>query len=644
MSLEELLEMEITSVSKHAQKLEDAAAAVFVINQEDIRRSGATTVADLLRMVPGLHVARLNANGNVVTARGFSDLYANKLLVLMDGRTLYSPIFSGVFWSDVDPVLEDIERIEVIRGPGASLWGANAVNGIINIITKKASDTTGVLASTVLGTEDREIVTLRYGDGLGTSGAYRVYLKARERDPSVTEQGDDAVDDWRAVQGGFRLDWNPSQSDTVTLQGDVQRRRGSVFERSLGLSPPAYTCHLCHVSDFEQKGVNLLGRWNRQDPAGNSLQVQAYYDYTGSTGSQFLEWRAQVFDLEYQQDHTWGERQLLTWGAGARLYTTDTSGGSNYYFSPEGNDWYVLNAFVQDEITLVPEKLFLTLGSKLEYHEDVGLAIQPTARILWKYAPRHTLWAAASRAVRTPSLGEQKAHITMVTRTSDPSPADLVFFNLSREKELDPEEVLAFEVGYRAQIGDRLSVDVAGFYNRYDKLIAALSPTGATVSMDPLPHLETTSLLKNAMTGEVYGLEIGADWKVTDRWKLRGAYTLTRMFLHNQEETPLLVWGEDLEGKTPRHQVSLRSQWDLPGNVELDGWLRYVSRLPELDIPSYVTGDIRLSWSPRKNLEVSLVGRNLLDPEHPEFAEMAILPSESNQVERSLYGKITWRF
>lgn len=645
LSLEELMEIEVTSAAKRAQKLEETPAAVFVITREDIRRSGATTIADLLRMVPGVHVARANSESYALSVRGFSEQYANKLLVLMDGRTVYSPIFSGVFWERVDDILEDIERIEVIRGPGASLWGANAVNGIINIITRKAADTQGLYSSLALGTEDREILSLRYGDKLGDGAAYRVYVKARERDESVNAMGRDDLDDWRQVQGGFRMDWKATETDTITLRGDVQHRKGSRLAMTMAPTFTQVSCHQCHVTDWKNDGASFLGRWRREDGGGNAVQVQAYYDHQESTGSSALDWRTQVFDLEYQQDHAWGERQHWTWGTGFRLYRTDTMGSFSYSFWPEDSEWTIWNAFVQDEIALVKDKLILTLGTKFEYQEETDLAIQPTGRLLWKVNNRNSLWAAASRAVRTPCRGEWDARLRTIVPGQAPPPAAFLLFALDGSKDLESEEVVAYEIGYRSRISDRFTVDAALFYNRYDKLIVGPEPTSFSFSSGPPLYLEARAQVANAMDGEVYGFEVEANWDVTRWWKLRGAYTLTQIFLHNTGDVPLRVWGEETEGKFPAHMFSLRSQWNLSDNVDLDVWLRYVDSLPSLGVPSYVTTDVRLAWRPHRNLELSLVGQNLLDSRHSEWGQQqTILPGSANQVERALLGQISWSF
>ncbi len=645
LSLEQLMDIEVTSVAKRPQKLKDAAAAVFVITQEDIRRCGATNIPELLRMVPGVEVARINAHDYAVSIRGFNDRFANKLLVLMDGRTLYSPLFSGVIWSVQDTVLEDIERIEVIRGPGASVWGANAVNGVINIITKKAEKTQGTLVSVGAGTEDKAFATLRYGGTIADKGAYRIYVKAKELDESVDAQAHDGVDDWRAVNGGFRLDWSTDGGNEFTLQGDIYHQRGGVEEVTQSLSPPNYSSYIYHVNDMDTTGGNLLGRWSRRDPSGDGWQLQAFYDYSGFTGSSVLEWSTHILDLEYQQDRAWGSCQHWTWGMGYRFNRTETDGSAGCSFSPEDSDWSVLSAFAQDEITLIRDRLFLTIGSKFEYNQDTGFAVQPNARLLWQLDDRNTLWAAISRALRTPSRSELDILITNASHLPVPAPIpNLVINQILGNEDVKSEGLLAFEIGYRKRISDSLSLDTTAFLNRYDNLVGAPQPIDVSPEFKPVPHLATTTEPENVMDGEVYGVEIEANWDVTGRWKLRGAYTFTEMFLHNKTDQPLIIWGEELEGKAPRHMMSLRSQWTLPKDVEFDVWLRYVDDLSALDIPAYVTADLRLSWRARPNLELSLVGQNLFDPQHPEYEQSAILPAEADQVERSFYGKITWRF
>ncbi|SFM78195.1 TonB-dependent receptor plug domain-containing protein [Thermodesulforhabdus norvegica] len=644
LSLEELMNIEISSVTKRTQKVKDAPGAVYVITAEDIRRSGVTTVADLFRMVPGVHVAKIDAQAYAVSVRGFNDRFANKLLVLVDGRTVYNPLFSGVFWEYLDTILEDIERVEVIRGPGGSIWGANAVNGIINIITKKASDTQGLYASAAAGTKDREILSLRYGDSIGKDGAYRVYLKAREHDEGKKINGEKDVDDWREIMGGFRLDLRPSYGESIMFQGQVQHWKGDHLEITQNLAGPAFSCHICHSSTKVYDSVYFSGQWRRENSTGNAHQIRAFVQYEKSTGSAVMDWNNTVFDVEYQRELRWKERHWWTWGAGFRFYRTDTKGIHGYRLDPEANEWVILNAFLQDELALIPDKLTFVVGTKAEYHENVGIDLQPTGRLMWKINDKNRLWAAVSRAIRTPSRGELTGNTRVAFPGSRQSPEDIVLFKAYGNEDLDFEELLAFEAGYRSQFSERLTLDMAVFYNRYDNLSAVPEPENFTLTLDPVPHFEATTQIENIMNGEVYGLEVEANASLTDWWRLKAAYTFTKLFLHPEGEQNTLFWGEDFEKAWPSHILSLRSQWDLPANLELDLWMRYVSDLQAQDIPSYFTADLRLAWRPRPNLEVSLVGQNVFDPVHPEFGKCFVLPSPVGEVERSFFFRINWSF
>jgi iron complex outermembrane receptor protein len=634
MSIEDLMGVEVTTtVSRKAQRLSDTAAAVFVITAEDIRRSGVVSIAEALRMVPGIEVARLDANRYAITARGFNGNFANKLLVLMDGRTVYSPLYSGVFWDVQDTLLEDIARIEVIRGPGASLWGANAVNGVINIITKPANETHGGLLTAGVGTEEKGFGGLRYGAALGDTVNYRAYAKYFNRDNAVDLQGDDNYDRLEVARGGGRLDWQASARDAVTFQGDYYDGRVA-NQGTYPLYDPPY------VAEFQDNvpitGGNLLGRWQRTLSSSSDVIVQTYYDRTERPVVLLSETR-DTFDLDFQHRFGVGRRQEILWGAGYRLTQAHLVNGPAVMFSDDERQDQLFSFFVQDEIALWPEKLSLLLGSKFEENDYTGFEVQPNARLLWNAHPQHTFWGAVSRAVRTPSQAE---HDTILTRYVFPgTPETLVRFY--GNEDFESEELIAYELGYRYVPEERLSLDLALFYNDYDKLRTA--QLGAPfLEVGTPPYVVVPLYVDNQMKGHTYGAELALEFRPWQWWRLKGAYTYLKMDLQNYA-TSTDPSSEAAEGEVPRHQVSLLSYLDLPGNWGLDLWGRYVDDLPAQGISDYFTLDARLSWHPTARLELALVGQNLLEEKHQEYAPEYI-EFTAAEIERSVYVKVTWQF
>lgn len=629
MSLEDLMDIEVTSVSKRPEKRHEAAAAIFVITQEDIRRSGAATIPEALRMAPGVQVQRINANRWSITVRGFNGLYANKLLVLVDGRTVYSPLFSGVYWETQDTLLEDIDRIEVIRGPGATLWGANAVNGVINIITKPASETQGGLLTLGGGTEERGFGSIRYGSHFGQNGFWRVYAKYFNRDGFVDGSGHDTEDDWRAYRAGFRLD-NAFEVDRLTLQGEVyDGRAGQSVTIPLPFPPVMHTFD----SDFDIAGGHLLGRWSRRLSDDADIALQAYYDYSVRDEATFEE-RRHTVDLDFQHRRALGTRHEFLWGLGYRYTTDDTAGSFVFMLDPENHEDHLFSAFVQDTITLVEERLRLTVGTKFEHNDHSGFEIQPTLRLLWTPNETHTVWAAVSRAVQTPSRSEHDMRINVAR-----FPLGLV--SLVTHSGVDSEKLLASEIGYRVRPTKNLFLDLTAFYNIYDDL-RTWEPLLPFFEVLPLPpHLAIHSRLNNNMEGEVYGIEISADWQAARRWRLSAAYSFLEMNLRldgSSQDTTSIVQ----EDRSPHHQAHLISHVDLPHQLELDTEFYYVDRLSGTDIPSYVRFDVRLGWRPREDLEVSVSWQDILDARHPEYGVFEGV--NSTEAERGIYGKVTWRF
>ncbi len=641
LSLEELMNIEVTSVSKKTQKLSEAAAAVFVITQEDIRRFGCTSIAEALRMVPGVQVSRIDANRYAISSRGFSGRFSRKLLVLIDGRSVYTPLYSGVFWEVQDVLLEDIARIEVIRGPGAALWGANAVNGVINIITNSARNTQGGLAAASAGTEERGLGVIRYGGELSDEAFYRVYAKYLNRDSFVSEMGEKGLDEWDVLRGGFRIDYDASPSNSLTIQGDIyDGSLGEIYRAVVSLQQP-------FARTFEEKadmtGTNVLARWQHIFSDASDLALQAYYDWTDHTYE--LVWESRnTFDIDLQHRLAIGKRHELIWGLGYRFTHDNIEGSFSVAFQPASRDDHLVSAFVQDDVTLVEDRLGLAFGSKFEHNDYTGFEIQPSARLLWTPHRFHTVWAAVSRAVRTPSRAEHNARLHQEVLPPDVlypgAPTTLITFMGSPNAE--SEELLAYEFGYRVQPSSRISLDLAAFYNIYDRLITIEPGTPFLETLPSPPHLIVPMVVSNKMQGETYGIELATDYRILSGWRLRAAYTYLQMLLELNEDSADGV-SEQEEGKNPRHEFSLRSSTDLPWNVEMDLAFRYVDELPLIDVDSYFTLDARLGWNLGEHLEMYVVGQNLLDSHHLEFISEFVqtLPVE---VERGVYSGIRWRF
>ncbi len=621
LGLEELMNIEITSVSKKPQKLSDAAAAIFVITGDDIRRSGATSIPEALRMAPGLQVAKIDANKWAISSRGFNGRFANKLLVLIDGRSVYTPLFSGVYWDVQDALMEDIDRIEVIRGPGATLWGANAVNGVINIITRHPKDTQDGLATASVGTEEHVHGAIRYGGKRGEDTFYRIYVKYFNRDDAVYASGDDAADEWSALKAGFRVDWQMSDSDSLMFTGNVYDGRSGT-NGTLAV-PVQETLN----TESEYNGLNLLGRWERTVSDTSNIMLQLYYDRTDRKEIRLDEIR-DIFDMDFNHQFSVGERHEILWGLGYRFTRDNIDNTPSSIFSPDRRHDDLFSAFIQDDIWLVRDKFRLRIGSKFEHNGYTGFEIQPSARLMLTPSGRYSAWASVSRAVRTPSRVEHDAQI--ISAMPPPVPNNMV--TVIGDDDFISEELMAYEIGYRFYATEQLYLDMALFFNDYDK-----ANSYEMVSIWPY-----TLVVDNKMEGHVYGIELAANFQVLEWWRLQSAYTYLQMQLHLDGDSTDQT-SEFTEGESPHHQLSLRSSMDIMTDLDLDLWARYVDNLPAQGIGSYVTLDVRLAWKPRNDLALSIVGKNLLDSQHPEFQSDRDF-SSSTEVERSIYGKISWHF
>jgi iron complex outermembrane recepter protein len=643
-SVEDLINIEVTSVSKKEEKLFQTAAAVYVITQDDIRRSGMSSVPDLLRMVPGLDVARIDGSKWAISARGFNGRFANKLLVLIDGRSIYSSETSGVWWEVQDAVLEDIERIEVTRGPGGTLWGANAVNGVINIITKHAQETQGGLLTTGGGSEERGFGSLRYGAKIGDKTYYRVYGKYYNRSSLIDGAGRDADDGQQAARGGGRIDWVVSGRDRLMIEGDLYRT--TLRETSLGISPAApFAPAINRAGAF--MGGNLLGRWTRTLSERSDMALQVSYDRFDRDLFDLPE-RNNTIDVDFQHHAALGQRQDIVWGLGYRhsWSETDSTSSTPVQYNPKGEMHQLFSLFAQDEFTLIKDRLRLILGCKIEHlkefgdNDSKGVELQPSVRALWTPSAHQTIWGAISRALKTPAENNQDIRVNLAAfPASDGTPTILALLGNS---DFESETVLAYEAGYRLQPSHKFSFDLATFYNRYNRL-QTQEPGIPFFEDDPRPaHLVIPLVLNNLMRGETYGTEIAANLKASKALRLTGSYSFLRMQLHRYAES-LDRLAEKGEGNSPQHQFQLHSYLTLPRNFELDAALYYVSRLAHQQVPDYTRLDLRCGWRLTEVFEISAGGQNLLDGRHAEFmgTEEGV---RSSLVKRTAYVKLAWRF
>jgi iron complex outermembrane recepter protein len=631
MTLEELAEVEVTTVSKKPESRLEAAAAVYVITQEDIRRSGVTTLVDALSLAPGVEVARINASQWAVGIRGFTSRLSRAVLVLIDGRSVYTPLFAGVYWEAQDTLLEDVDRIEVIRGPGGTLWGANAVNGVINIITKAAAETPGVLASGGGGTEDKVLAAGRYGGTIGEKTSYRVYGKYSDRDAEFHPDGHD-FDNWQHEQGGFRADSTLGPLDTLTVQGDAYSSR--IGQRA---TPSFYTKPFITTVDEDAilSGENVLGRWTHARADGSRLVIQAYYDHTHHDETIYSE-NHDTVDVDLQDSLKLG-RHEITGGLGFRWNSSDTASIQTVVIAPALRRDELYSGFLQDEISLVPNRLRLTLGAKLEHNVFTGLELQPTARLFWAPADGQYAWAAVSRAVRTPSRVEFD-----VSRSTAIGPTTPAYFRLTGDGNFVSEKVVAYEGGYRVRIGSKTVLDLAAYYNDLTDLTSG-EPAGP-LFLEPRPppaHLVLPFVFRNGLRGKSRGAELAADTGVADWLTVRASYSYLALDLEPGPGSVDTTSVATAEGSSPRHKVSLTAFVNLPHGLAADGVLRYTSALPAQGAGGVADVDLRLGWRPTAAMEVSLVGQGLLRPRHLYFAG-----GESGNVEiqRAFYGKVTWRY
>jgi iron complex outermembrane receptor protein len=628
LSLEELMNVEVTSVSKQPEPYRKSAASIQVITQEDIRRSGATTIPEALRLATNLSVAQKTSRNWAITARGFNTDLANKLLVLIDGRTIYTPLFSGVFWDRQDYLLEDIERIEVISGPGGTLWGANAVNGVINIITRSARDSQGSFVEVGGGSQPRAFTGMRHGGMIGANTFFRVYGKYFDRDDEAFPSGADARDASRGGQTGFRIDRTSNSKNAFTLQGDFYRTRADVptgRESNIG-------------------GGNLLGRWTRTFNPASELRLQLYYDRThladpvpsqvlGTTPvapAGTLKDDLDTYDVDLQHRFRLNDSNRIVWGLGYRL-THDSVGNSPALrFVPAVQERNLFSGFAQDELRLT-KNLTLTFGTKLEHNDYTGWELEPSGRLQLELTPRQMLWAAVSRSVRAPSRVDRDE------RLATPNLAPAIPNLLIGGPHFRSETVTAYELGYRTQLGTKVSGSIATFYNDYDHIRStSLSP----VTVFPL-------FFENNLYAKTYGIELNGNYQPWDWWRLGIGYNFLDEHIHVKPGRSDFNKGLN-ETADPEHSFHLRSSVNFLKRFEFDSDVRWIdsfhynrSGVP-VTMPSYAELDSRLAFQPTEGVELSVVGRNLFHNQHAEYVISGSNPAE--EIRRSVYGKLTVRW
>ena len=604
LSLEELMNIQVTSVSKRVENLEDVASAIQVITQDDIRNSGAKTLPEALRLASNLQVAQVNSSQWAISARGFDNVLANKLLVLIDGRTVYTPLYAGVYWDVQNVLLNDIDRIEVISGPGGTLWGANAVNGVINIITKSSKETKGLLVEGAAGSALPGLGNLRYGGQLGKQLSYRVYGTGFKLGNTVLPDGSNAKDEWHMGQGGFRLDWDASEENKLMLQGNIY---GGKPNPDAGDKP------------VTAKGDNILFRWDRTTSKNSDFQLQAYYDHTlRDFGNGFSE-DLKTYDIDWQNHYRLASRHELTYGANFRMMDHHVTNLELFAFIPAHKTLYLYSGFIQDEIMLVKDHLHFTIGSKLEHNSYTGFEYQPNGRLNWTVNNKHSIWTSVSRAVRTPARIDRDFSLFLTP--------ELPF--ISGNDNFASEKMIAYELGWRATPLKTLSFSLSSFYNTYDDI--------RSVEPGP-PPFNIPVTFGNGVKGKTYGVELSVTTQLTDWWNIKGGYTFLKKDLSVKEGSKDTNEGT-AESDDPENQLIVQSRVKLPARFELGTILRYVDHLPKPFVPHYFGLDVRIGWKLSESLELNIIGQNLLDKQHPEFIPSSPSPRE---IQRSIYGKITY--
>ena len=638
------MNVEVTSASKKEQKLSRVAAAIFVITQEDIRRSGATNIPDLLRMVPGLDVGQINGSTWAIGARGFNDQFSDKLLVMIDGRIVYTPNFAGVYWDMVDLPLREIDRIEVIRGPGGSIWGANAVNGVISIFTKRAADTRGATVEATGGSLVQGAGSVEYGGKAGKDTDFRVFTKYFNDGPQEGLDGGSGDDGWHMLRSGFRADTSVTAKDSLTWEGNLYTAR----EGELGFFLPSITSPglIPIAEEISYGGGFVQSNWKHQYGENSDSELQVSFTRYRRDDPLEPETRDTLY-ADYQRHFGWGARQDIILGGGY-YYTSDNIAGSlTVSFNPPSKTLQVFDAFAQDEIALIRDRLYLTVGTKFEHNDYTGFGWMPSIRAAWEASSRHMFWAAVSRALRTPSRNDSNL---VVGLGGFPGPNGVpVFEEFIGDPNYQDEQLTAYEAGYRTTFSKSFSVDLAAYFNHYTDL-QSIEPSASFFQSNPAPPHEVDPLTyANLLYGETHGLEVAGKWQASRRWQISPGFAFEQIHLHQRPTSQSVVSVPYYQGNAPERMAQLRSHVELAKRWSWDASAYYVDPLKNqgplvnVRIPAYTRVDSGFTWQAGERLSLSVVGQNLAQTRHLEFDDV-FGSMQSGELKRSGYIRISWSF
>ncbi|MGA2217461.1 MAG: TonB-dependent receptor plug domain-containing protein [Terracidiphilus sp.] len=633
MTLEELGNIEVTTVSREPEEVWNTPAAIYVIAQEDIQRSGATSIPEALRLAPGVEVARIASGEYAIGIRGFNSRLSRSVLVLIDGRTVYSTFTAGTYWETQDVLIKDIDRIEVIRGPGGTIWGPNAVNGVINIITKNTKDTQGVLATGRGGDVEQVLGDARYGSGNGKGFTYRVYAKGFGWAPQYHSDGDN-YDDWHSGQGGFRMDWNATGRDNYRLQGDLYRQGFGERVTLTTYNPPANTDT---SGDASLYGGNILFNWARVLGEGKDFQLAAYYAHDTRNELNFGDIRNTVnvdFLDRFSLSH-----QRVSWGlTGRASHGNEVEVITGLTFTPPQRTDFLYHGFIQDEISLVKDRLLLVAGTKVLKTNYTGVMAEPSARLLYTPTASQTVWAAFTHGLRTPADVERDFNLSSFLGNA---PSGLpIFACFCANPRFRSEQLNGYELGYRGLEGKQFYVDVAGFYNHYGDLFSEDLIGAPYVATNPAPtHLFYPAQFGNGLIASTTGVEVAPQWRPMPWWRLGGTYSFLDMHVEKGKNSLDIGSAPVVQGSSPEYQALLQNGFDLPKAVSTDFQARFVSALQGIQVASYWTGDATVLWAATRHIHLKAVGQNLLQPYHVEFSYD---PGPAVGIRRGFYGEVTF--
>ena len=616
MSIEDLMDIEVSVVAKKSEKLSDAAAAVYVLTGDEIKKSGVRTIPDALRLVPGMHVANIDGSTWAVTARGFNSGFSNKLLVMIDGRSVYSPLLSNIWWDTQDIIIDNIDRIEVIRGPGATLWGANAVNGVVNIITKKPESTQQAILSLGAGSYERSTGNITYNCPIGDNGALRVYGKYFDRDNYSVPPGNDYSDQWDMGRGGFQFNQILTISTEFNIQADFYQGEANSNYSLPSLDPPYRTMLF---DKTELYGGNVLAKFHNTRDGGGQHSIQFYTDYA-SRDDDWHNLKRLSFDIDYQHSFGINRKINIVWGGGYRLYSDDMREGLYTWLDPSKSKYWQANCFFQVDRAVIPEVLELTIGAKAEYHKLSDYEFLPNIRVLWHPAKKHTIWASAARAVRTPSRAEREGGIflTSIPPLSSGNPEAIPIKVQFDGQENSKNEILyAYEMGYRIAMHRNLTIDLATFYNKYKDLLGTL-PSFPIADENYPEYLLLPLLITNMGSIDTYGFELAIATSPVRNTSIKFSYS----YINNSERINAVQESGHLDAFEqigPRHKFTLITNSNIGQAVNIGAVLRYVDEIRSLMIEDYLTADLKLSWRIIPQLEIALSGLDLLEKEHVEY-------------------------